>query len=117
MGGLELSCPRPVRHHQPVELPPHLPLLVQAYADQLELPGWPCTAAACSVSTGSSHRSTGKADLRQVYRLAPGTRVALELFVDNQVLEGVWARRRQLLDLDLSFTLSLCSAVGCRPGG
>jgi hypothetical protein len=27
-----------VRHHQPVELPLHLPVLVQAYADELELP-------------------------------------------------------------------------------
>ena len=38
LGGLELSWPRPVRHHQPVELPLHLPVLVQAYADELELP-------------------------------------------------------------------------------
>src|SRR5205807_424166 len=33
-----------------------------------------------------------------VYRLGPRTRVALELYVDDRVLEGVWARRHQLLE-------------------
>jgi hypothetical protein len=98
LGGQELSWPRPVRHHQPVELPLHLPVLVQAYADQLELPWVALHGGRLLGAHGVVTPKHRRGDLRQVYRLAPGTRVALELFVDDQVLEGVWARRRQLLE-------------------
>src|SRR6266536_137669 len=110
LGGLGLDWPRPVRHHRPVELPLHLPVLVQAYADPVEVP-WVAIHGARLL--GAQGRPTPKhrsRPLRDVYRLAPGTRVALELYVEDRVLEGIWARRRQLLtelaglELDLVLT-------------
>ena len=38
LGGLDLQWPRPVRHPQPRPLPDHLPVLVQAYVDPVDLP-------------------------------------------------------------------------------
>ncbi|MDQ6897980.1 MAG: DUF4417 domain-containing protein [Candidatus Dormibacteraeota bacterium] len=96
LGGLDLSWPRPVSHHQPAELPLHLPVLVQAYADELDLP-W--VAIHGGRLLGSQGRVTPKhrgRSLRDVYRLGRRTRVALELYVDDQVLEGVWTRRHLL---------------------
>jgi hypothetical protein len=98
LGGLDLSWPRPVQHHQPVDLPLHLPVLVQAYADQVDVP-W--VAIHGGRLLGPTGRLTPKHRLRairDVYRLAASTRVVLELFVEDRVLEGVWARRRQLLE-------------------
>ena len=87
-----------MRHHQPVELPLHLPVLVQAYADELELPWVALHGGRLLGAHGVVTPKHRPGDLHQVYRLAPGTRLALELFVDDRVLEGVWARRRQLLE-------------------
>jgi hypothetical protein len=98
LGGLELNWPRAVRHHQPGELPLHLPVLVQAYADELGLPWVALHGGRVLGARGALTPKHRRRDLRQVYRLAPGTRLALELFVDDQILEGVWARRRQLLE-------------------
>jgi hypothetical protein len=98
LGGLDLSWPRPVRHHQPAELPVHLPVLVQAYADTVEVP-W--VAIHGSRLLGAGGRVTPKhrrRPLREVYRLGPTTRMAFELFVEDRTLEGVWARRHQLLE-------------------
>src|SRR5262249_42470517 len=33
LDGLDLRWPRPVAHHPVADLPPHLPVLIQAYAD------------------------------------------------------------------------------------
>jgi hypothetical protein len=38
LGGLDFEWPRPIRHPRVSELPAHLPVLVQAYADPLEVP-------------------------------------------------------------------------------
>jgi hypothetical protein len=38
LGGLDLAWRRPVRHPQPADLPDHLPVLVQAYADAVDVP-------------------------------------------------------------------------------
>jgi hypothetical protein len=109
LGGLDLAWPRPVSHHQPVELPLHLPVLVQAYADPIAIP-W--VAVHGGRLLGASGRPTPKhrrRPLREVYRLDAGTRLALELYVEDRVLEGVWGRRGQLLDelLELGFDLVL----------
>jgi hypothetical protein len=110
LGGLDLDWPRPVAHHQPAELPLHLPVLVQAYADPVAVP-W--VAVHGGRLLGVSGRPTPKhrrRPLREVYRLAADTRVALELYVDDRVLEGVWARRdrllEELLELDLDLVLA-----------
>ena len=98
LGGLDLSWPRPVAHHQPAELPLHLPVLVQAYADPVAIP-WVALHGGRLLGAGGhltpKHR---RRSLREVYRLAAATRVALEFYVEDRVLEGVWARRRQLLE-------------------
>jgi len=48
--------------------------------------------------------------LRDGHRLAPGTRLALEFYVEDRVLEGVWLNRRtvipQLGELGLDLVLS-----------
>jgi Domain of unknown function (DUF4417) len=97
LGGLDLGWPRPVRHHQPHELPLHLPVLVQAYADPIAVP-WVALHGGRLLGAGGrltpKHRDR---PLREVYRLAATTRIALELFVEDRVLEGIWARRRPLL--------------------
>ncbi len=98
LGGLDLGWSRPVRHHHPGELPLHLPVLVQAYADLVEMP-WIALHGARLLGAGGrltpKHRGRS---LREVYRLGSRTRLALELYVEDRVLEGVWARRRQLLE-------------------
>ena len=38
LGGLDLGWPRPVHHPVLPELPDHLPVLVQAYADPVDVP-------------------------------------------------------------------------------
>lgn len=47
LGGLDFHWPRRLRHHETGTLPVHPPVLVQAYADPIDLP-WvaPCTAGA-----------------------------------------------------------------------
>ena len=78
LGGLDFTWPRPVAH-QPAELPLHLPALIQAYAD-------PVTP---------KHLAR---PLHEVYRLPPGTRVAIEFYVEDRVLAGLWANRRYVID-------------------
>lgn len=62
---------------------------------------------------GTAGRLTPKhrrCPLREVYRLGAETRVALELHVEDRVLEGVWARRRQLIAELLELDLALVPA-------
>jgi hypothetical protein len=109
LGGLDLTWPRPVRHHQPPELPLHLPVLVQAYADEVNLPWVAIHGGRLLGPHGQITPKHRRRPLPEVYRLSPTTRIALELFVDDRVLEGVWGRRRQLLEelADLRFDLVL----------
>jgi hypothetical protein len=86
-----------VRHHQPSELPLHLPVLVQAYPDEVDLPWVAVHGGRLLGPRGWITAKHRRQPLRHVYRLAPTTRIALELFVDDRVLEGVWGRRHQLL--------------------
>jgi hypothetical protein len=110
LGGLDLSWPRPVAHHQPAELPLHLPVLVQAYADPVAIP-WVALHGGRLLGAGGrltpKHR---RRPMREVYRLAATTRVALELYVEDRVLEGVWARRRELLEELAELKLNLILA-------
>jgi len=85
-------------------------VLVQAYADQLELPWVALHGGRLLGAYGMLTAKHRQRDLRQVYRLSPGTRLALELFVDDQVLKGVWGRRRQLLDQLAELQLDLILA-------
>jgi hypothetical protein len=75
LGGLDFSWPRPVGHHQPTELPRHLPALIQAYADPVDVPWVALHAGRVLGVTGS--QVTPKhlvRPLREVYRLVPGAR-------------------------------------------
>jgi hypothetical protein len=109
LGGLNLTWPRSVIHHRPAELPAHLPVLVQAYADEVDIP-W--VAIHGGRLLGAKAELTPKhrrRPLREVYRLGPSTRLALELYVEDRVLEGVWARRALVIEdlAELGFDLVL----------
>ena len=110
LGGLDLEWPRPVRHHQPRSLPNHLPVLVQAYADPIEVPWVALHAGRVLGVTGRGLTPKHRRPIHEVYRLAPGTRVALEFYVEDRVLEGLWANRscviRELKHLGLDLVLS-----------
>ena len=97
LGGLDLAWPRPLRNPQLPDLPAHLPVLVQAYADHLAVPWVVLHGARVLGVTGSRITLKHMRPVREVYRLSPSTRVALELFVEDRVLEGLWANRRQLI--------------------
>jgi hypothetical protein len=59
--------------------------------------------------------------LRDVHRLAPGTRLALEFYVEDRVLEGVWLNRRtvnpQLGEAPGRFEPEHPGGTGSRPDG
>ena len=97
IGGLDLEWPRPVAHHQPASLPDHLPVLVQAYADSIDLPWVALHAGRVLGVTGRGLTPKHRRPLHEVYRLAPSTRLALEFYVEDRVLEGLWANRRQVI--------------------
>ena len=109
LGGLDLAWPRPVTHHQPADLPLHLPILVQAYPEPVRLPWVALHGGRVFGVTGRSITSKHRQPLRQVYRLSPSTKLALELYVEDRVLEGIWAERRQLIPqlAELGFDLIL----------
>ncbi len=98
LGGLDLDWPRPVQHPRLPELPDHLPVLVQAYADQVDIP-WVALHGARLFGLGGA-RLTPKhhRQLREVYHLARTTRVAVEFFVEDRVLEGLWRNRALVID-------------------
>ena len=110
LGGLDLEWPRPVRHHQPRSLPDHLPVLVQAYADPIDIPWVALHAGRVLGSTGRGLTPKHRQPIREVYRLASRTRLALQFYVEDRVLEGLWANRRcvirELKQLGLDLVLS-----------
>ena len=96
LGGLDFVWPRPVQHLQG-DLPLHLPVLVQAYADQIDLPWVALHAGRVLGVTGHGLTPKHRAPLREVYRLAPSTKLALEFYVEDRVLEGFWANRHSII--------------------
>jgi len=109
LGGLDLTWPDAVTHHEVRDLPVHLPVLVQAYADSVGLPWVALHAGRVFGPAGSALTPKHRSPLHTVYRLSAETRLALEFYVEDRVLEGVWAHRRQLIDeiRSLSFDLIL----------
>ena len=107
--GLDLTWPNSVTHHRPAELPVHLPILVQAYADEVEVPWVAIHGGRLLGAKGELTPKHRQRPLREVYRLGPSTRLVLELYVEDRVLEGVWARRARLIEdlLELGFDLVL----------
>ena len=97
LGGLDLVWPRPVRHHQVRDLPVHLPVLIQAYADPVEIPWVTLHVGRVFGITGRELTPKHRQPLRQVYRLSPTTKLALEGYVEDRVLEGLWANRRVVI--------------------
>jgi hypothetical protein len=110
LGGLDLEWPRRVDHHQSRSLPDHLPVLVQAYADPVDLPWIALHAGRVLGVTGRGLTPKHRRPLHEVYRLARRTRLALEFYVEDRVLEGLWANRRcvipELKQLELDLVLS-----------
>lgn len=97
LGGLEFLWPRQVQHLEVSDLPVHLPVLVQAYADSVDLPWVALHAGRVLGATGGSLTPKHRHPLRDVYRVAPGTKLALEFYVEDRVLEGFWANRRSII--------------------
>jgi len=109
LGGLDLEWPRPVLHPDLPELPDHLPVLVQAYSDPVDLPWVALHGGRVFGVTGGRITPKHRRPLRDVYRLAPATKIALQLYVEDRVLEGLWAKRRQLIPelVEMGFDLVL----------
>ncbi|MHB8688122.1 MAG: hypothetical protein ACYDB4_13110, partial [Candidatus Dormibacteraceae bacterium] len=97
LGGLGLGWSRPVVHPRLPDLPDHLPVLVQAYSDLVDVPWVALHGGRVLGVTGRHITPKHQRPLREVYRLAETTKIALELYVEDRVLEGLWAERRQLL--------------------
>ena len=98
LGGLDLTWPRKITHPGLPELPEHLPIFVQAYADQVDVP-WVALHGGRLFGI-NGRRLTAKhwqRPLREVYRLAPTTRIAIEFNVVDRVLEGLWAHQHTVI--------------------
>src|ERR1700680_2432368 len=100
LGGLDLRWPRPVRHPAVPEWADHLPVLVQADADPLDVPWVALHGGRVFGTAGRWVTRKHRRPVREVYRLGPDTKVPLQLYVEDLVLEGFWiARRRIIADL------------------
>jgi len=97
LGGLDLKWPRPVRHPDLPDLPDHLPVLVQAYADPVDVPWVALHGGRVFGATGRWITPKHRRPLREVYRLGQDTKLALQLYVEDRVLEGFWAARRRII--------------------
>src|SRR3989441_7448329 len=97
LGGLDLNWPRQVRHPVLPDLPDHLPALVQAYADPVDLPWVALHGGRVFGTAGQWVTRKHRRPVREVYRLAPETKVALQLYVEDRVLEGFWVARRHII--------------------
>ena len=97
LDGLDLEWPRAVVHPELPELPDHLPVLVQAYSDPVDLPWVALHGGRVFGVTGARITPKHRRPLRGVYRLGPATRIALQLYVEDRVLEGLWAARRSII--------------------
>lgn len=97
LAGLDLTWPQAVRHPVLPELPDHLPVLVQAYADPVDVPWVALHGGRVLGVTGRAVTAKHRRPLRDVYRLGAGTKIALQLYVEDRVLEGFWAKRRRII--------------------
>jgi hypothetical protein len=97
LGGLDLGWRRPVRHPQPADLPDHLPVLVQAYADAVDVPWVALHGGRVFGSAGRGITPKHRLPLRDAYRLGTHTKIALELYVEDRVLEGLWSSRQAII--------------------
>lgn len=97
LGGLDLNWPRPVRHPQPADLPDHLPVLVQAYADVVDVPWVALHGGRVFGAAGLGITPKHRLPLDEAYRLGSHTKIALELYVEDRVLEGLWSSRRTII--------------------
>jgi hypothetical protein len=84
LGRFNLDWPRPVRPPQLAALPEHLPVLVQAYAKPVDVPWVALHGARLFGRAGEGLTPKHRRPLREVYRLAPTTRLALEFCVDDR---------------------------------
>lgn len=110
LGGLDLTWPRQIVHPVLPELPSHLPIFVQAYADQVDLPWVALHGARLFGVNGRGLTAKHWRPLHEVYRLAPTSKVAIEFNVVDRVLEGLWANQhvviRQLVHLRADLVLT-----------
>ena len=97
LGGLDLTWPPAVFHPRLPELPVHLPVLVQAYTDPVEVPWVAIHGGRLLGVTGRQLTPKHRWPLREACRLAPATKIALEFYVENRVLEGLWPWRRRVI--------------------
>jgi hypothetical protein len=97
LGGLSLDWHRPVTHPRLPDLPDHLPVLVQAYSEVVDVPWVAFHGGRVLGVTGRHVTPKHQRPLREVYRVGAATKIALELYVEDRVLEGFWAERRHLI--------------------
>ena len=97
LGGLGLGWSRRVAHPRLPGLPHHLPVLIQAYSDPVDVPWVALHGGRVLGVTGRHVTPKHQRPLREVYRVGEATKIALELYVEDRVLEGFWAERRQLI--------------------
>jgi Domain of unknown function (DUF4417) len=97
LGGLDLTWPPDLAHPRLPELPLHLPVLVQAYADPVDLPWVAIHGGRLFGVAGRGLTPKHRRPLRDVYGLAPTTKIAIEFYVEDRVLEGLWARRSEVV--------------------
>jgi len=93
LGGLDLTWPRQIAHPVLPDLPVHLPIFVQAYADLIDVPWVALHGARLFGINGCGLTGKHWRPLHEVYRLAPTTRVAIEFNVVDRVLEGLWTNQ------------------------
>jgi len=110
LGGLELTWPHAGVHPSIPELQAHLPVLVQAYADPVDVPWVAIHGGRLFGVTGRSLTPKHRRPIHDVYRLAPSTKIALEFYVEDRVLEGIWDSRntviRELIGLRVDLILT-----------
>ena len=110
LGGLDLMWPREVAHPAMPDLPAHLPIFVQAYADEVDVPWVALHGARLFGVNGRGLTAKHWRPLREVYRLGPKTRVAIEFNVVDRVLEGLWTNQdiviRQIVHLQPNLILT-----------
>jgi hypothetical protein len=96
LGGLDLSWPRPITHHPVDDLPPHLPVLVQAYADPIDVP-WIALHAGRVWASPAGSDSQAPAPASRGLPARPGHQAGAAVLRRGPVLEGVWLQRRSVI--------------------
>jgi len=71
--------------------------LVQAYADPVDVPWVALHGGRVFGTAGRWITRKHRRPVREVYRLGPDTKVALQMYVEDRVLEGFWVARRRII--------------------